>query len=116
MRTCPPLSRSWNGSPSWQDGVHNPRGRCAFNVSCTSSKAPKQIMQEHARQVCSVQTCADWRPGEHEEIHKALTLQRVVFKQARQGGAVTRFRSDGSGKHLSRALSKAKRAPEGVGA
>ncbi|CAE7943615.1 KIN10 [Symbiodinium necroappetens] len=35
--------------------------RGAFNVSCTSSKAPKQIMQE---------------------IHKALTLQRVVFKQA----------------------------------
>lgn len=35
--------------------------RGAFNVACTSSKAPKQIMQE---------------------IQKALTIQRVVFKQA----------------------------------
>lgn len=33
----------------------------SFNVSCTSSKAPKQIMQE---------------------IQKALTMQRVAFKQA----------------------------------
>jgi len=33
----------------------------SFNVSCTSSKAPKQIMQE---------------------IHKALTMHRVAFKQA----------------------------------
>lgn len=35
--------------------------RGAFNVACTTSKAPKQIMQE---------------------IQKALTLQRVAFKQA----------------------------------
>lgn len=35
--------------------------RGAFNVSCTSSKAPKQIMQE---------------------IQRALTLQRVSYKQA----------------------------------
>merc|ERR550537_989309 len=35
--------------------------RGAFNVSCTSSKAPKQIMQE---------------------IHRALTVQRVAFKQS----------------------------------
>lgn len=35
--------------------------RGAFNVSCTSSKAPKQILQE---------------------IQRALTLQRVSYKQA----------------------------------
>lgn len=35
--------------------------RGSFNVSCTSSKAPKQIMQE---------------------ITRALTMQRVAFKQA----------------------------------
>lgn len=32
-----------------------------FNVSCTSSKQPKQIMQE---------------------IHRSLTIQRVAYKQA----------------------------------
>jgi hypothetical protein len=35
--------------------------RGAFNVSCTSSKQPKQIVQE---------------------IHRALGLQQVAFKQA----------------------------------
>lgn len=56
------------------DALHSERGggakdrdesmrtcRGAFNVACTSSKAPRQIMQE---------------------IHKALTVQRVAFKQA----------------------------------
>jgi hypothetical protein len=35
--------------------------RGAFNVSCTSSKAPKQLMQE---------------------MHRSLQSQRVTFKQA----------------------------------
>lgn len=41
------------------DSMRNCRG--AFNVSCTSSKAPKQIVQE---------------------MQRALTLQRVAFRQA----------------------------------
>lgn len=44
---------------SREDAMRTARG--AFNVSCASSRPPRQIMQE---------------------IHRALTLQRVSFKQA----------------------------------
>jgi hypothetical protein len=50
----PPLS----ARESRDEEIHTCRG--SFNVSCTSSKAPKQILQE---------------------IQRALTLQRVSYKQ-----------------------------------
>mmetsp|Transcript_3205 Transcript_3205/g.7530 ORF Transcript_3205/g.7530 Transcript_3205/m.7530 type:complete len:762 (+) Transcript_3205:56-2341(+) len=69
MRAASTTPEGGHGSSGDALGISSARDRdesmrtCrgAFNVSCTSSKAPKQIMQE---------------------IQKALTMQRIAFKQA----------------------------------
>lgn len=55
----PPVAGSSHQGGAARASSVSPEG--AFNVSCTSSKAPKQIMQE---------------------IHRALTIQRVAYKQS----------------------------------